>query len=684
MKFLFPGFLFALSAIAIPIIIHLFSFKYYKTVYFSNVSFLKDIKKESKNKTRLKQILILIARILTIIFLVFAFSQPYIPVKNEIKQHAQLTVGIYIDNSFSMNALSDKGQLLETARNKALEICLAYPAGTRFKLLTNDLLLKHQHVFNREQFVQQVSDIKSSPAVIPLSMIFNRFAAGNAAGETGSDKLLYFISDFQRPVTDLENFKNEQVSAYFIPLKPAEINNLYIDSCWFEIPAHHLKQEEEIFVKIKNSSNQDYQNLPLKMILNDSIKSITNFSVNRQNEIVTSLKYSNTKSGLQLGRIEISDYPFTHDNNWYISYQVKPKLRVLAISGNSADSKEGTGFLSALFGNDEFVMYDEVNSQNIQISKLNDYDAIFMVNPDNISNGFLSELRNAVASGVSVVLFPGNNMIIANQLLEQFGVTKITGIDTTRQKISGIELDNRFYANVFRKKEENPVYPETRGHYRFESNSSSAETKLLWYQNSDKALSVNPYENGKVWVFSIPLNRKNESFARDVIFVPTIYNIVLNSVPAQQNSLLVGNDNFFNLKGSQILNLNSAIELVNPAKNEKYIPAKHVSGQGTVIELTGIINSDGHYLVQNEDTTIAAVSFNYDRRESDLRYYSASELEDKIGASKLKSALVIENAERNFSEIFDEIENGRPLWKWFIALAIIMLLTEIAIIRFWK
>ena len=160
MKFHFPGFLFALSAIVIPIIIHLFSFKYYKTVYFSNVSFLKDIKKESKNKTRLKQILILIARILTIIFLVFAFSQPYIPVKNEIKQHAQLTVGIYIDNSFSMNALSDKGQLLESARNKALEICLAYPAGTRFKLLTNDLLLKHQHVFNREQFVQQVSDIK--------------------------------------------------------------------------------------------------------------------------------------------------------------------------------------------------------------------------------------------------------------------------------------------------------------------------------------------------------------------------------------------------------------------------------------------------------------------------------------------------------------------------------------------
>ncbi|TNF45447.1 MAG: hypothetical protein EP310_01570, partial [Bacteroidetes bacterium] len=99
MKFLFPTFLFALFAIAIPIIIHLFSFRQYKTVYFSNVSFLKDIKKESKNKSRLKQLLILIARILTIIFLVFAFAQPYIPTTTDSKKQPNQLIGIYIDNS---------------------------------------------------------------------------------------------------------------------------------------------------------------------------------------------------------------------------------------------------------------------------------------------------------------------------------------------------------------------------------------------------------------------------------------------------------------------------------------------------------------------------------------------------------------------------------------------------------
>ena len=43
MSFVYPAFLFAASLIAIPVIIHLFNFRRYKTVYFSNVQFLKEV-----------------------------------------------------------------------------------------------------------------------------------------------------------------------------------------------------------------------------------------------------------------------------------------------------------------------------------------------------------------------------------------------------------------------------------------------------------------------------------------------------------------------------------------------------------------------------------------------------------------------------------------------------------------
>ena len=60
MNFLFPTFLIGLTAIAIPIIIHLFNFRKYKKVYFTNVQFLKELKQESDSKSKLKEWLILL------------------------------------------------------------------------------------------------------------------------------------------------------------------------------------------------------------------------------------------------------------------------------------------------------------------------------------------------------------------------------------------------------------------------------------------------------------------------------------------------------------------------------------------------------------------------------------------------------------------------------------------------
>ncbi len=685
MKFLFPAFLFALLAIAIPVIIHLFSFKRHKTVYFSNVEFLKDIKKESRKQSRLKQLLILAARILTIISLVFAFSQPYIPNNGDAQKQANQLVAVYVDNSFSMNALSEQGQLMEVARNKALEICLAYPGGTRFRLFTNDLLPKHQHILNREQFIRQVSEIQTSPKVVPLSLIYNRYASEKPGDSQNTDKNIYFISDFQRTISDIENFEDQDIFSYYLPLVPNEIANLYIDSCWVEEPAHRLGQEETIFVRIRNSSNQHYQNLPLKLFLNDSLKSITNFSVEEQNEIVARLSYNNNSSGLQLGRIEISDYPFTHDNQWYIGYKVEQNLKALAIFNNSEASKEGLAYVKALFENDGYVLLDEMNEQGLQVNRLNEYNTIFLLNPGNLSSGFLNELENVVENGTSVVLFPNiSNPALVNNLLIRFEARQVIGADSTTQEISNIEFDNDFYKNVFKKREQNPILPVIKGHLRFNEQTRSDEATLLSFQNGDKALSQIAFGEGKVWVFSFGLTSDNDAFARDILFVPTLYNFVLNSLPNHEMAFIVGKNTFYTLPRNIRFNLNSNFEIENLKTSEKIVPGNTVIGRETRIEFGDQISADGQYLVENDGNIVASMAFNYDRKESDLRYLDKAEIENKLEDNSLKNATVVDEAERNFSEIFDELQNGKQLWKLFVFLALLFILAEVLIARFWK
>ncbi|MBE0638176.1 MAG: BatA domain-containing protein, partial [Bacteroidales bacterium] len=43
MEFVNPLFLYGLAAIAIPIIIHLFNFRKFRKVYFTNVKFLEEL-----------------------------------------------------------------------------------------------------------------------------------------------------------------------------------------------------------------------------------------------------------------------------------------------------------------------------------------------------------------------------------------------------------------------------------------------------------------------------------------------------------------------------------------------------------------------------------------------------------------------------------------------------------------
>src|ERR1700741_1709528 len=111
MSFLYPAFLFGLFALAIPVIIHLFNFRRFKKVYFTNVRFLKELKQETESKSKLKHLLILIARLLEVTCLVLVFAQPFIPLSDSRIKTGQKAVSVFIDNSFSMESVSKNGLL---------------------------------------------------------------------------------------------------------------------------------------------------------------------------------------------------------------------------------------------------------------------------------------------------------------------------------------------------------------------------------------------------------------------------------------------------------------------------------------------------------------------------------------------------------------------------------------------
>jgi hypothetical protein len=206
-QFVSPAFLFFLSLIAIPIIIHLFNFRRYKKIDFTNVRFLKELKDENQSQSRLKHLLVLCSRILAVIFLVLAFAQPFIPKNKTNIEAGQQVVSLYIDNSFSMQGLSSEGNLLDEAKTKAHEAADAFPNATQFQLLTNDFEGVNQRLISKEELADAIDKIKVSAVSRTAKEILIRQqdAINNS---TSKNKIAFWFSDFQK------TFFNELPAAF--------------------------------------------------------------------------------------------------------------------------------------------------------------------------------------------------------------------------------------------------------------------------------------------------------------------------------------------------------------------------------------------------------------------------------------------------------------------------------------
>lgn len=682
MNFIYPFFLLALLVLAIPVIIHFFNFKRYKTVFFSNVWLLKKLKQETKRKSRLKQLLILTSRLLALAALVFAFSRPYIPVTGSATNASQQAVAVYIDNTFSMKNEGEAGQLLEQAKSKALEIAGYYRSGTQFLLQTSDFFPEQQFFLNKEQFIQEISKIKESPRSPKLSEIYRQTSQDLAKVDKKTEKILYFLSDFQINGIDIEAIKPDTtLLTYLLPFRAQKSNNLMIDSCWFEIPGRKIGQAEKLYAHIKNLSEQAYQNIPVRLTINDTLKAISTINIGGKEETTIELNYTNNSQGIQLCKVELDDYPIIYDNKYFLSYRVFGKLKALGIYNNA---ENGSEYLKALFTNDELVSYDEFQENNIQISQLKNYQCIFLINNQAISSGLRTELENFVADGGSLVVFPAKltNYDDYNQLLSSLDGKRISNFDTTAMGISEVNYTHELYRDVFSKKEKDGDLPIIKGTIVFASQSGKSETQLLSYRNGKAALSTHNFGDGKVYTFSFPLNRENFGFVRHVIFVPTVYNIALNSGEQQRYAYSTAEEEPVLLEQSDIP---SEVTIRSQQDGNEFVCTTRAVGAGKKqLNLSNFQAGAGHYLVKDGPNVIAALSFNYPRTESMPDYFSDTDLNKWTKSGKQNLFRLIENNNTSFKEALRDANNGKQLWKYFIMLAIFFLACEMAVIRFWK
>lgn len=671
MQFLYPTFLWALSALAIPIIIHLFYFRRFKKVNFTNVKYLKEIKEETSSRNKLKNLLVLLMRCLALACLVFAFAQPFIPTGSDIKL-GEKTIGVFVDNSYSMRAERESIPLLDLAKQKASSVINAYSESDKFQVLTHDFEGRHQRLLSKEDALSMVEEIKITPVVQELSNVINR----QKQVLNGDNKISYLISDFQSTITDITNWSDTTLELNLMPIQSAQEKNLSIDSVWFAAPVPILNQTNDLIIKVTNHSDVFAKDVKTSLLKDGQTKPIGVKDIPARTSVTDTVSISILKPGIHKAEVIVKDYPVQFDDRFFISFDVAEEVKVLTINGATTNK-----YLKALFDGISYFSQDNQSVAQVQFQKFQEYDLILLNDLTAISSGMANELKQYIANGGKVMVFPSSNADLSsyNNFLASVNANRLKEWEKKDRSVNKINSNDFVFEDVYINTRNNLKLPVTTGNFTTSNIILNSARNLLSYRDGSSYISKFLHEKGQVYLSVSPLaSEYNDLVTNAEVFVPMLYKIALFKPEGTKLGWTIGKDNLI-----EVENKRKAGEVVYKISGaSEFIPGQTNLGKKIILDVKGQITEAGYYNLSLDDNNLQQLAFNFDRQESDLSVLTNEQITDRIKNDGVN--IIDADSQDNISEYVGQKDKGLVLWKWFLIGALIFLLLESILVRLSK
>ena len=669
MNFLYPGFLFFLLAVAIPILIHLFNFRKFRKVYFSNVQFLKAVEEQHSSREKLRDLLILFSRILAIVFLVLAFARPYLSPGSAEAGATGRQVNIYIDNSYSMEAVSKEGSLLDEAKRKAKELAKHFTLNDRFQLTTNDFEGRHQRLVNYEELSRLIDEIRISPVQRSLQQVVNRQTVSKTAQR---NTVSYVFSDFQRqfagkiPVTASGSLSLIRLNANPLP-------NIAVDSVWSLSPAHQPGDQEKVVIQLKNYGDQPATGIPVKLVINNQQKALARVNVPAGKTIKDTLSFSGLSEGWQKAIVSIKDFPVTFDDELRFSFKVGRGLNILHISGDPSEK-----YINSLFSADRYFKLTSMSESNINYTGFSGYQVIVLSGLKTPSSGLAQQLKTYTQNGGTVVVFPDLDAPIPvySSFLQALSVPAVTTVSKDTVNVNTIDLKSNLFNDVFDEVPAKLDLPKVNRYFIYTNSTDSRRENLMTLPASQSFFSRYRSGNGQIYLSATSLKKEDSNLPQHPVFVPLLYKIAFTSVREQPLYAVIGKDNV--LPSAQLsLNPNETLRLVS-GKQEVIPEIRQVPGK-TLLYIADQVKTAAFYELKKADSLISIYAFNESRLESDMHYLADKELQILFGTQKI----AVINSQTDLSAA--AVENNRTdLWKLCLVLCVVFLAVEALLIQFFN
>lgn len=608
MSFLYPSVLWGLFALLIPILVHLFNFRRHKLVYFSNTAVLKSIQQETIRTKKLKQLVLLLLRCVFIAALVLAFAFPYRPEQASKINTDQGVVGIYIDNSMSMKALSDKTTLIEDAREQARDMVNSFPPSTRYLLLTNSFEVENEYPMSQQEMLDQLDRMRLDGPPVKLNTVIDRFAMLRKMHGFNQSTLVVY-SDFQENMFDLSGtLPDTSMLVVAKPLHASNTANLSIDTVWLASPVVQADMANELHAIVTNHGDREVKGLPLNLTMDGKTVASTTVDVESGGTAEMVVQVVPERSGDIPCTVSLMDYPVTFDDTYRFVIGVKPRLNVVELNNSRQP-----GPIATIFANDPQFDYVRMASNGCDFDALSKANLIVASQASELNATVRQTLLDDAKEGASVVFFHDDGTVV----------------DTNTLAVSDLAVQREFFSDIIIDLPQHADLPQVKRHIRL--NPAPDAHALMHLANGDPLLTEQTVGKGRVFEFATTLDGQWSNLADNAIVVPLMLKMALVGGGFGRLSYIIGEDSFYNDEMPEA----------------------------------------GFYEQVSVDSVVQVQAWNDSRLESDMHY-----VDDEAIQSQLKDAGVIVSSTAEAQK--------STLWRWLVILALIAVIGEISVLRFWK
>lgn len=432
-------FVWGFLCISIPIIIHLFFKRQYKTIQWAAIQFLLEAEKRIRKRFKLIELLLLFIRCLAVFLLVLLFGKIFLDKTGALGQHfggKPIFYHIVLDDSPSMNFKDEESSPFQKSLfriksyinvlcDKNEEAYFSFYLTSNFKNPTFQKVLLNKYFFTTfEKYINNLSttDVPMNPD-LSLSVIKKNIDLEKEPFH----HILRFYSDFRD--SDWNIFSSDQLKKNLEAASNSIENITFIDSGssgGINLGISNITISEKkivtnvplkFSVEVSNFSNVPQKNIEVNMYPKVGVKLkriISELSPGSKEFITFSYTFNEIGSFDLQWQISVDD--LIEDNVKNLSVEVESGSKILLVDGDPdhlANQPE-TKFLQTALAppGDTFSgnQVDRKTESEFEIGTIEDYDIIYICNLYRLSPQKIQQLSNWVAGGGSLIFTLGDQI----------------------------------------------------------------------------------------------------------------------------------------------------------------------------------------------------------------------------------------------------------------------------------